>query len=174
MIIKYILSLLLSVNIIISLISIIYNVWNYYKESESMNCTRNMLCTEEVLYSSQNLMYLYIPVVSTLISILYLTLRYNFNINKHILNNVICIISFILTILWIVIFIYIILYTKECLNLNVSVYKCEGGIINIVIGLISLCIWFSILYITSKRLLKPNERYPAVEAQASNEMFRSR
>lgn len=167
MVIKYMLSTLLTINIVISIICIIYNSWNYYKDYYiTMKYMGGIL-----LYPIEYWLYVYMSFFSSLVSIIYLTLRYKLNINKQILNNVLCIISFILMISWLVIFICIILFTNYCNNNYKD--RCDGGIINIVIGLISLYIWVFILYITSKRILKSNERYPALEAQASIEISRN-
>ena len=109
-------------------------------------------------------------------------LRYSCNKGENILNNLACIISFFLTILCMTASICITLLTKDCLNIRASKevdikttnFKgiCSGAVVNIVFGFISLCIWFSILWITMKRLLERNKRLPALEAQASDAISR--
>ncbi len=138
---------------------------------------------DSYITTSQFGFYLCVAFVSVLMSILYITLRYSCSKGEKILNNLTCIISFFLTILWMIASICITLLTKDCLKIRASeeVYVnntnfkgiCSGTVVNIVFGFISLCIWFSILLITMKRLLESNKRLPALEAQASNEISRT-
>lgn len=166
---KYILSSLFWVNIVVSIGSIISSsIWINYNDS--------------YITTSQFGFYLCIVFVSALMSILYITLRYSCNKCESILNDLACIISFFLTILCMTASVCITLLTKDCLNIRenkevatqTTNYKgiCNGAIVNVVFGFISLCIWFSILWITMKRLLERSKRLPALEAQASNAIAR--
>jgi hypothetical protein len=155
---KYILSSLFGINIFISLICIISNgIWIHYNDI--------------YITTSQFGFYLSVSFISLLLSILYLTLRYNCNKNEIILNNVAFLLSFFMTILWMAASICITLLTKDCLQKG---YECRGTIVNISFGFINLFIWVSILWITLYRFLNITKRYPALEAQASDEISRER
>ncbi len=155
---KYILSSLFGFNTIISLICIISNsIWIHYNEN--------------YIVTSQFGFYLCVSFVSALLSFLYLTLRYNCNKNEIVLNNVACLLAFLMTILWMTASICITLLTKDCLQKG---YECRGTVINISFGFIDLFVWIGILWITLYRFLNITKRYPALEAQASDEISRGR
>lgn len=158
---KYILSSLFVVNIVVSIGSIISSsIWINYNDS--------------YITTTQFGFYLCVAFVSALMSVLYITLRYSCNKCESILNDLACIISFFLTVLCMTASICITLLTKDCLNIRASKDKgiCSGAVVNIVFGFISLGIWFSILWITMKRLLERSKRLPALEAQASDAISR--
>ena len=155
---KYILSSLFIINTIISLICIISNsIWIHYNDI--------------YITTSQFGFYLCVSFISTLLSILYLTLRYNCNKDEILLNNITVLFAFFMTILWMAASICITLLTKDCLQKG---YECRGTVINISFGFIDLFIWIGILWITFHRLLHIMKRYPALEAQASDEISRER
>lgn len=158
---KYILSPLFMFNILISIGSIVSSgsVWINYNDS--------------YITTSQFGFYLCVVFVSALMSILYIILRVFCNKDKNILNNLACVISFFLTILCMIASICITLLTNDCLNIRGNKDECRGAVANIVFGFISLCIWFSILWITMKRLLERSKRLPALEAQACDEIART-
>lgn len=153
---KYILSSLFIINTIISLICIISNsIWIHYNDI--------------YITTSQFGFYLCVSFISTLLSILYLTLRYNSNKEEILLNNITVLFAFFMTILWMAASICITLLTKDCLQKG---YECRGTVINISFGFIDLFIWFGILWIAFNRFLIITKRYPALEAQASDEIAR--
>ena len=155
---KYRLTSLFITNTIISLVCIISNsIWIHYNDT--------------YITTSQFGFYLCVSFISSLLSILYLTLRYNFNKNENVLNSIAGILSFFMTILWMAASICITLLTKDCLQKG---YECRGTIINISFGFFDLFVWIGILWITFNRFLNITKRYPALEAQASDEISRAR
>lgn len=159
---KYILSSIFGVNIFISFGSIVSSIiWISYNDS--------------YITTSQFGLYLCVAFISLLLSCLYLTLRYNCNKSEQILNNLICLASFFVTILWMVASICMTLLANNCFNTRVQNNQqvCSGAIFNILSGFIELCLWVSILWITLFRLLEKYKREPALEAQASEEIARN-
>lgn len=159
---KYILSSIFSVNIFISIGSIISSIiWISYNDI--------------YITTSQFGLYLCVAFISLLLSSLYLILRYNCNRSEEILNNIACLASFFVTILWMVASICITLLTSNCFSTRIKSDQniCGGAIFNILSGFIELCLWISILWITIKRLLERYKRIPALEAQASHEISRN-
>lgn len=156
---KYILSTLFIINTLISLVCIISSIiWIQYNEN--------------YIDTSQFGFYLCVTFISIFLSILYLTLRYNCNKNIVILNNVASCLSIGMTILWLAACVCMTLLTRECLLSKTN--NCTTSIINISFGFLELLIWLSILWITCKRSLDIYTRYPALEAQASDEISRER
>ena len=156
---KYIISSLFIASILLSLSAGISGIiWIYYNGS--------------YIKTSQFAFYLSICFISTFVSSIYLFIKHSnqFSISRYTesINNVACIFSFIITLLWVSASICISLLTKDCLNIRTSnIDICSGATINIILSFISLFIWFSILWISIKRLLEAYRRVPALEAQAS-------
>lgn len=158
---KYILSSLFAINIVISISSI----------SSSIVLINN---NDSYITSSQFGLYLCVAFISFLLSSLYLTLRYNCNKSEQILNNIACLASFFVTVLWTAASICITLLTYNCFNIKIKSDQniCTSAMFNITFGFIEVCLWLSILWITMKRLIDSYNNYPALEAQASDEISR--
>jgi hypothetical protein len=159
---RFVLSSIFGLNIFISIGSIISSIiWISYNDA--------------YIITSQFGLYICVAFISLLLSLLYLILRYNCHKSEQVLNNMACLVSFFLTILWMVASICITLLTSNCFKIRLQNDKniCTGAIFNIVSGFIELCLWISILWITIKRLLERYKREPALEAQASNEISRN-
>lgn len=159
---KYILSSIFGVNIFIAIGSI---------SSSIIWINKN----DSYITSSQFGLYLCVAFISLLLSSLYLTLRYNCHKSEEILNNVACLVSFFVTILWTAASICITLLTNNCFSIKVKEDQniCTGSIFNIIFGFIEVGLWLSILWITMKRLIDRYNNYPALEAQASDEISRN-
>jgi hypothetical protein len=159
---NYILSSIFGINIIISIGSIISSIiWITYNNS--------------YIITSQFGLYLCVAFISLLVSCLYIILRYNYHKSEILLNNIACIVSFVVAILWLMASICITLLTNDCFKIRFNDNKnvCIGAIVNILTGFIELCLWIAILWITVKRLLDRYKRIPALEAQASYEISRN-
>lgn len=156
---KYILSSLFLINTLLSLTCIISSIiWLHYNEN--------------YINTSQFGFYFCVTCISILLSALYLTLRYNCNNKINILNYGVLFLSIVMVILWLAASICMSLLTRECLLIKTN--SCTVSIINISLGFIELIIWYSILWISCKRSLDIYTRYPALEAQASDEISRER
>ena len=159
---KYIISSLFASSIFLSISAGVSGiVWIYYNGN--------------YIKTSQFAFYLTICFISTFVSCIYLFLKHSkqFAISRYSesINNVACVFSFIITLLWVAASICISLLTKDCLDIKtLNAGICSGATVNIVLSFLSLFIWFSILWISIKRLLDAYKRIPALEAQASHEI----
>lgn len=156
---KYLVSSLFTSSIVLSLSSGISGiVWIHYNGV--------------YIKTSQFAFYLSICFISAFVSCIYLFVKHSnkFAISRYSesINNIACLCSFVITLLWVAASICISLLTKDCLNIKtLNVDVCSGATINIVLSFVSLFIWFAILWISIKRLLDAYKRIPALEAQAA-------
>lgn len=156
---KYIVSSLFAASILVSLSAGISGiVWIHYNGT--------------YIKTSQFAFYLSICFMSTFVSSCYLFIKHShkFTISQYTesINNMACVFSFIITLLWVSASICISLLTKDCLDIKTSdIDICSGATVNIILAFMSLIIWFAILWISIKRLLEAYRRVPALEAQAS-------
>lgn len=157
---KYLLSSLFSINIVLSLAAGIFgSIW-----------VNNDIETSQIAF------YLSISFTSMFVGCVYLIIKNKCSVNRNIdtsryLNFIACLSSFIITILWIAVSICISLITKDCLNINTLNDICTGATVNIILSVLSLLVWFSILWISLYRLLNMYRRFPALEAQACDEIY---
>lgn len=159
---KYILSSLFGINILLSVsASISGTIW--------VHNNGNYITTSQFAF------YLCVSFISTIVGIIYLCIKHTdtftiFNYSE-VINNIACLCSFIITLLWVAASICIALLTKDCLNIKFNEKDiCSGATANIVLGISLLFVWLSILWISLKRLLRLYRRTPALEAQASHEI----
>jgi hypothetical protein len=156
---KYLVSGLFTSSILLSLSAGISGIiWIYYNGT--------------YIKTSQFAFYLSICFISTFVSSIYLFIKHSnkFTISQYSesVNNIACLCSFIITLLWVAASICISLLTKDCLNIKtLNADVCSGATVNIVLSFVSLFIWFAILWISIKRLLDSYKWVPALEAQAS-------
>jgi len=155
---KYILQSLFCINLCISIGCIINNgFWINYNDM--------------YIKTSQFGFYLCVTCISILFNILLIILKYNYHKSEQILNNLICLFSFLLVILWTAASI-----TITLLVTFVQIHEFSQTFIHIiansVLGFINVCIWFVIFCITIVQFINVYKKEPALEAQASDEISR--